>query len=52
AAARLDIDRRYYILEEDRRRDQQQQQQQQTDGSADLALINMNITETIDFSPI
>ncbi|CAF3177319.1 unnamed protein product [Rotaria socialis] len=48
AAARLDIDRRYYTLEEDRRRDQQQQ----VDGSADLALINMNITELIDFSPI
>ncbi|CAF2435145.1 unnamed protein product [Rotaria sp. Silwood2] len=49
AAARLDIDRRYYMLEEDRKKDQQQQQ---PEGSADLALINMNITETIDFSPI
>ena len=35
------------MLEEDRRRDQQQ-----GDGAADLALINMNITELIDFSPI
>ncbi|CAF1135707.1 unnamed protein product [Rotaria sordida] len=48
AAARLDIDRRYYMLEEDRRKDQQQQ----ADGSTDLTLINMNITEIIDFSPI
>ncbi|CAF2010976.1 unnamed protein product [Rotaria magnacalcarata] len=48
AAARLDIDRRYYTLEEDRKKDPPQQ----VDGSADLALINMNITELIDFSPI
>ncbi|UJR27102.1 hypothetical protein I4U23_008402 [Adineta vaga] len=46
AAVRLDIDRRYYTLEEDRKKEQP------ADGSADLALINMNITELIDFSPI
>ncbi|CAF0753822.1 unnamed protein product [Adineta ricciae] len=48
AAVRLDIDRRYYTLEEDRKKDQKQQ----ADGSVDSALINMNITELIDFSPI
>ncbi len=50
AAVRLDIDRRYYMLTEDRNREQQQQQQ--VDGAADKALIDMNITELIDFSSI
>ena len=36
------------MLEDDRRKDQQQQ----TDGTGDTSLINMNITELIDFSPI
>ena len=35
------------MLEDDRRKDQQQ-----TDGTVDASLINMNITELIDFSPI
>ncbi|CAF0914172.1 unnamed protein product [Adineta steineri] len=48
AATRLDIDRRYYTSEEDRKKDQQQP----VDGTIDSALINMNITELIDFSPI
>lgn len=36
------------MLEEDRKRDQQKQ----NDETADLALINMNITKIIEFSPI
>jgi hypothetical protein len=51
AAARLDIDRRYYMLTEDRNREQQQQLQP-NDGALDTTLINMNITELIDFSSI
>jgi hypothetical protein len=39
------------MLTEDRNREQQQQQQQ-VDGAADKALIDMNITELIDFSSI
>ena len=42
----MDIDRRYYLLADDRNREQQ------TDGTIDTALINMNITELIDFSSI
>jgi hypothetical protein len=38
------------MIEEDRKKDQQQPPP--ADGTVDSALINMNITELIDFSPI
>ncbi|CAF1230429.1 unnamed protein product [Didymodactylos carnosus] len=50
ASVRLSIDKRYYMLDEDRRREQQQAQQ--LNGTNDSTIIDTNITELIDFSPI
>lgn len=45
-AVRIDVDRRFYTSEDDRRRESQ------SDKSADANLLEMNITDLIDFSPI
>ena len=46
AAARLEIDRRYYLSEDERKKDVQ------GDKSIDTNLLDMNITSLIDFSSI